>query len=191
MRRQTCLVALIGIMVIATPAVAQKKGDLGLSMAFPAAVGAQWHATDRVAARVTVNYERSSTDTEIAIPVPVGIVPTETTIVSSSVSVGLSGLFFLRNGGGVSAFVSPSYAYTHSTADRNPDVSGLSDGGLASHAFGGSFGVQYTPNRKFGVFGEAGLEYQRHDSTPGSVITRSRIFGTRAGVGVILYFRTS
>lgn len=190
MRTTPVALAAVTILSAVTPVLAQQKGQIGLTLGYPASAGLQWHATDRVAARVTASYAHASTETTISIPTfPLVMFPTETTTTSSVVSLGLSGLFYLSKGDDVRTFVSPRYTYVHSTADSDPEFSGLSERGDSSYAVGGSFGVQYSPKPAFGVFGEAGLEYQRHDDAALDGTSKARILGTRAGVGVIFYFR--
>jgi hypothetical protein len=190
MRNTPVVLTALMILMTVTPALAQQKGQVGLTLGYPASAGLQWHPTERVAARVTASYAHASTETSISIPTfPLVLFPTETTTTSSVVSLGLSGLFYLSKGDDVRTFVSPRYTYLHSTADRDPGLSGLSEPGQSTYAVGGSFGVQYSPKPAFSVFGEAGLEYQRHDDAVLDGTSKARILGTRAGVGVIFYFR--
>jgi hypothetical protein len=50
------------------------------------------------------------------------------------------------------------------------------------------FGAQYSPNRRFSVFGEVGLAYASTEAETGFSETEAHTFGARAGVGVTLYF---
>jgi hypothetical protein len=56
----------------------------------------------------------------------------------------------------------------------------------------GSVGVQYSPNRRFSVFGELGLDYtssESSSSSPTSTNLEVSTFGLRSGVGIIWYFK--
>jgi uncharacterized protein YigE (DUF2233 family) len=58
------------------------------------------------------------------------------------------------------------------------------------------FGAQYSLSRRFAAFGEVGVSYARQSGTSTTTIgaltnritSKGNAFGTRTGVGVILYF---
>lgn len=65
---------------------------------------------------------------------------------------------------------------------------------LISHTDGysgsGSFGAQYTPSRRFGIFAEVGTSYSHNKAktgTTGLELTSNSV-GTRTAVGAIFYF---
>lgn len=96
-------------------------------------------------------------------------------------------------------YFSPRFAYGRTQTDSDPSSpSSSSESRANSYQFAGSFGAQYSLSRRFSVYGEAGLAYSSNDSTFTSsaslfgVATTGKItghtFGTRAGVGVVVYF---
>jgi hypothetical protein len=65
----------------------------------------------------------------------------------------------------------------------------------SNYAAAGSFGAQYVLGKRFGLFGELGLNYSHSgDRTPSSISSffqsdqKSWSLALRSGVGVILYF---
>lgn len=53
-----------------------------------------------------------------------------------------------------------------------------------------SYGAQYLPTERFSVFGEAGLgvTYSISESSATTLTITGHTWGTRAGVGVVVYF---
>jgi hypothetical protein len=152
-------------------------------MGYPAAVGVVWHVSDSVAVRPEIAFSTSSTDTDFG---------ADTTTVSG----GASGLFYVATWDRVRAYVSPRFSYARSTSDSTGTI------GIASknstYTVVGSFGAQYTPHKRFAVFGETGLGYSRSKASTTTLVvpivlpaTTSTLtsFGTRSGVGVIFYFK--
>jgi outer membrane protein W len=158
---------------------AQDHGDVGIAMAYPAAIGVIWHASPAVAVRPdftfsTSHSEGSSVETD-----------------SWSIGAGVSALFYVGSSDRVRPYVSPRVSYTRGSSEANAGTFESSNRGWG---FSGSFGAEYTPASKFGVFGEVGVGFTR--STAESNVsfggteneTKSRGAGMRAGVGVIFYF---
>jgi hypothetical protein len=124
---------------------------------------------------------------------------------SKGVSVGGSVLFYVSKWEQVRAYVSPRVLYGHITSESTGAV-GVS---LKNSTYNvvGSFGAQYTPHKRFAVFGEVGLGYSHSESSttttlsipsvlpPGLEPTRPTTtstqtgFGTRTTVGAIFYFK--
>ena len=50
------------------------------------------------------------------------------------------------------------------------------------------FGAQHTLGDRFAIYGELGLAYERGTTEITTSELRRRAFGTRSGVGVVLYF---
>jgi hypothetical protein len=182
------LVGLAAAFVVgtATPASAQEKGKIGLTMGYPAAVGLLFHVTDKVAIRPEVSFATSSTEIEGGL------------ITGSSdaftIGTGVSALFYLQAWDDVRVYVSPRWTYSHGSSSSS--FSGLgpiedSDDSTNTWSLGGSFGAQYGLGKRFGVFGEIGIAYSQSRLSDETVIdfaTKGSGFGSRAGVGVIVYF---
>ena len=50
-RNVTMMVVAGALWLAAAPAAAQEKGNVGITMGFPASVGLLWHATEKIAVR--------------------------------------------------------------------------------------------------------------------------------------------
>ncbi len=202
------------LLLTSAPAGAQEKGHTGLTVAFPAAIGVIWHVSDSVALRPDVSFSWSTSSVNPSTtPVP----PTVFTSGGdgSSYGVGLSGLFYVRRWENLSAYVSPRFSYARTSTTVTTTISGVvftgldgsilngtvdgssfsTEGTSSSYGLSGAFGAQYSLGRKFGVFGEAGFGYSHSSSSTTSSLPSSsssgltvNAFGTRAGVGVIVYF---
>jgi hypothetical protein len=167
-----CLLALIAS---ARPSSAQETGAVGLTMSFPAAVGIIWQATDGLAIRPDFTFSNSGSDS--------------LTTSSTAVGVGVSALFYVRKWDSLRAYVSPRFGYQRSSFMFSGSPSSPS---TTTYSGSGSFGAEYQLHRRFAMFAETGLAYSRANSTdtaPGvPLTTSSHNWGTRAGVGGILYF---
>ena len=176
MRRARVLsLAVVCGLVTASAVSAQDAGKVGITIGYPAAAGVVWHVTDTVAIRPDFRISGSSTE-------PGGID-------GWTLGTGVSALVYVGSVDNVRTYFSPRFDYQHSTTTisvlgiettRNANAWGL----------GGSFGAQYNPNRRFGVFGEIGFGYSRLKTEPLSPTIEESTghgWGTRAGVGVIFY----
>jgi len=176
MRKWRSAACLLFVLTASGTASAQDHGPVGVTMAFPAAIGVIFHATDKVAVRPEFTFNHNSTEL------------TTLDATSWSVGTGVSALFYLRTQDRVQTYISPRFSYTHgeSSAVGPTSVPGSSSNGTG---FSGSFGAQYSPSAKFSVFGEVGVDYT--SSKNKSELTNSDLtnksWGTRAGVGVIFY----
>jgi opacity protein-like surface antigen len=181
----------VAVLLFPIPAAAQESGQAGLAIGFPGSIGIIWHASGAVAVRPDFSFSRTESESGL----PSGL---ETS--SWALGVAASALFYTgKVRDDVRTYFSPRFGYTRTTVDSNPTVASLTSGSHAnSYQYSGSFGVQYSPTRRFSVYGEAGLAYARSESTftststvPGfsaSGRTTSSSFGTRAGIGAVLYF---
>lgn len=185
MKRRRAAVLVLPVLLIAqsAPALAQDKGDVGISMGYPASVGVVFHLTDSVALRPEISFTHISSDSDSAF----GDLSTD----NYTYEIGISGLLYVGRWDKLRAYVTPGYAYRR-TGGSN-DVSVFPEVGsttVSGHNFQGSFGAQYSLHEKFSVFGEAGLRYftqqTRSSFSNGGVDFRS--FGSRGAVGVIFYF---
>jgi hypothetical protein len=159
----------------AAAARAQDHGNVGITIGFPAAVGVLWHVSDAVAIRPDFRISGTSSD------------PGD--VDGWTFGTGVSALFYMRDADNVRTYFSPRIDYQRNTS--NVTALGIQQT-RTSHAWGtaGSFGAEYNPNRRFGVFGEIGFSYSRLKvDAVSSFITEgtSHGWGTRAGVGVIYY----
>ena len=166
---------------MARPAAAQEKGDVGLTVSAPSAVGVIWHVSTRVALRPDVSFSFGETDADSAnLP----------DISSHSFTLAGSALFYTGRWDNLQTYFSPRLSYSwagSSTQGSGPEIESSQNGwGLS-----GSFGAQYSLGSRFAVFGEAGLAYSSSSSETSSVLTLERTtwaFGSRTAVGCTLYF---
>jgi hypothetical protein len=171
------------ITLSAATARAQEGGQAGVVMGYPATIGFIWHASDSVALRPEFNYTRSTTDREPNI----GGISGSTT---HTTSAGLGVLWYLGRYDSVRTYFSPRVLYSHGSSSAE-GVSGSSSGNAVSVS--GAFGAQYTPVRRFGVFGEIGYSFNRgtskSDASFGPVSKSiNRAWASRAAVGAVFYF---
>jgi hypothetical protein len=161
---------------------AQEPGKVGMTMAFPGAIGVIWQATDRVAIRPDFNFSHSTLEGAAS---------------SSGWAFGtnISALLYMRKYENVRTYFSPRFSYTRTSTTFNvslPTQTVFPDQKTTASTKGGGglFGAQYSPASRFSVFGEAGLSFSHRtsgSSTSGSKITGNG-WGTTAGVGVVFYF---
>lgn len=184
-------ILLVPLFVLVLPAAAraQERGQVGLTMGYPSSVGFIWHTSDKLAVRPEISLAHSSSETEANAPLFVPPSGSDTWAVSG----GVSALWYLDTRDRVRTYFSPRITFGHTSTDYN-----LSDvGPVSGNAIGGSgsFGAQYSPVRKFGVFGEVGYGFSRSTSKYAGTITRSKVtnwnWATRTAVGVIFYFGRS
>jgi hypothetical protein len=174
-------------LVLLSPAVvdAQEKGQTGITMGYPAAIGVVWHATDRIAIRPELQFSAGTSEST-----PAGFDGTSSS--SWSVGVGVSALFYLNQWDGLRTYVAPRFSYlkARSSVDVGGPFGGDSTLRSSSYAITGLFGAQYSLHRRFSVFGEVGLGFTDQDSTSSVLTIRSssNTWGTRTGVGVLFYF---
>jgi opacity protein-like surface antigen len=163
-------------------ASAQDARPFGVTMGYPASVGILWHVTDGVAVRPEFSFTHFSTETENASPIGV-----DTSSDGNGVSVGLSALFYLARWDMTRAYVVPRYAYSRNTATIEGPLTGLEQTSNG-HAFGVSIGAQHGLGERFAIYGELGLAYERGTTEALTSEIRRSAFGTRSGVGVVVYF---
>lgn len=168
------------LLSVASLASAQEAGRVGLTMGYPAAFGVIWHVTDSLAVRPAVSFQTATSESTLS--------STDTT----SIGVDLAGLWYLSRWDTVRTYVSPRWAYAHSSSN----ISLLGDS-FNSYGVIGAFGAECTLQRHFAVFAETGLAYS-HSTTssrigvsPGQTSTvrnTSHGWANRTGAGVIVYF---
>jgi hypothetical protein len=199
--RVSIVSAISAVMVLVGSGVsAQEGGQVGLSMGFPASIGLIMHPTARFGLRAETTFGFSSSETEWA-----SLLERETE--TNEFGVGLAGLFYVNGEYDVRPYVSPRFMYTKQTSQIEgsdlpivlpqafPLPLPISARELSietsGYAIAGSFGAQYSPNTRFSVFGELGLEYtwvKSDTSRPRALEAEASSFGPRAAVGVVWYF---
>jgi len=178
--------ALIVLLSAATSAHAQEKGDWGLTMGYPSAAGLIWHGSDRLALRPDLTFSGSTSKAEA-----LGI--TGTSGYSTSVGVGISLLYYLRQWDGLRTYVCPRFSYSRATSSveslAGPGL--ITDLTISGYSGSGLFGAQYSLHRRFSVFAEVGFGFtdQTSSSSAGSTARTDSIgWGTRTGIGAAFYF---
>ena len=188
MKIRPLLPAALCLMVFPAMSHAQEGGQVGLTMGFPTGAGVIWHATGRIAVRPEITFSQVTSRAELTLP----NASTETS--NRALGVGASLLwYFGSSDGNVRPYLSPRIVYNRSTSDdsrSSPDDD--DEEPVGSLEVSGSLGVQYTPSRRFGVFGEVGFSREHTERTrsfPDLTVTTSvTSWSTRSAVGVILYF---
>lgn len=190
-RRRVALhvvVASVG-MSIAAPAFAQSRGDVGLSIGYPAAVGLLWQASSGIGVRPEFALDFGSSET-------ISNFGSESSRFSSSYSIstiGISVLYRVYQQEHLSLYLSPRYAYDRLTSTGTGDLS-PSDGAdrvTVDHTVSGSFGAHYALAPRFGLFGEVGVSHLWSgdgDLLDEPLSPRFTRTGIRSGVGVVLFF---
>jgi hypothetical protein len=179
--RLVCAIGLSLACLTPSAAWAQDKGDTGLAITSPTAIGLIWHTSDRLAIRTDVSFGFSETDGEGSSP----------DISSRSVTLGVAALLYTHRWDELRTYFSPRFTYSHATTDLASTSTNVSDSTVSSWGISGSIGAQYSLGQRFGVFAEAGLLYssQRSEISIVGVADRTTwTFGTRTAVGGILYF---
>ena len=193
--------SLIGLLCCGSAASAQEASHVGLSMGYPGRIGVLWQVTERVAIRPGVSFSHSSSDPNFSFSLSGG--PTSTRTASSndvnSVAFEIDALFSVGTWDNVRAYVAPGYAYGRSSfrTVRTTVSTGLAGSSTTTetqttdghdHEVRGVFGARYVPHRRFGVFGEMGLNYIKSRSAFFDSTLSERSWGTTTGVGVLFYF---
>jgi len=218
--RHIAFFAIAALFAVPRPLAAQDEPRFGIVMGYPAQVGLLWNVGSRVAVRLEINWSKSSTETTTSSnPIVFNgtvIVPGSSMTTKSDswqIGVGVSALLYLSKGDALRTYVSPRFVYTRST--DTSDL-GLPDGVVlpptlpptlqprgpvttvvTNYGASGSFGAQYALAKRFGLFGELGLNYSHTGNrnstpplTPLSFDTNASnwTIGLRSGVGVIVFF---
>jgi hypothetical protein len=182
MGRTVCAFGIALCVLSPTTAWAQDKGDMGLTISAPSAIGLMWHASERLAIRPEFSFGLTETDGEGTLP----------DISSKSFALGVSALLYTHRWDELRLYVSPRFTYSYATTSIDIESPlNITDSTLSSWTATGSIGAQYALGTRFGVFAEAGLSYSSQQSETGLSSSPDRTtwaFGTRAAVGGILYF---
>lgn len=175
------------------PAFAQDAPTLGLVIGAPAHVGLLWQVSERVAVRPDFSWSWSRTEATGQFS---GTYEASTRGVRVSPGIGV--LFRLSDDERLQTYLATRYGFSRSSTSSESDLSvpgipgssrSLTRSTQRSHSGGAAFGARYAPGSRFGVFGEFGLEYSSSSGSVAAAIdSTSKAAGTRAGVGVILFF---
>jgi hypothetical protein len=198
----------------ALPAAAQDDRRIGLSFAFPGAVGVQWDVTDAFSLRADGGYSRtraeSSTGFVSLFPAgtPIPALPVSTSVTTShDVSIGVSAMWAVHSRDQLKVYLAPRIGislYSQNT-EFDFDLSGLPPSVIAalslparnadisetdtSPEFGVILGTSYRLAPRFGIFAEGGAAYTRRTfDRSGTLESTFTSVGIRSGVGGILYF---
>ena len=170
---------LVALLLVPSVAPAQEPGDVGVFMGYTS-LGLIWQVSEKVAIRPEISFSSSSGELDSALGL-------SSSSDAWSVEFGVSALLYLNNADRLRTYVAPQFTYTHSDASSS-GLLGESAGN--AYALGGLFGAQFSLNDRFSVFGELGVSYAHATSDmdfSGTKSTRDS-WGTRTGVGVILFF---
>ena len=209
------------LVLISNEAAAQETRRLGIVFGAPTSVGAQFRVNDRLSIRgdAAVSSSTSETTSDATItfgpspgaPAPIVLTTTSrqefsTLPMMGSVLVTVARWEPVRlyTGGRLSA-VRSSLSIERTTTRGNPppgsvvfELPPLDDINTTTVdwtlSVGGFIGTQYIPHERFGIFGEAGLNFSLPDeglNTFSSSVSssRSRSWGTSGRVGVILFVK--
>jgi hypothetical protein len=199
------VIALAIVVLSSGAATAQERGQFGIGMGYPGSISLVWHIADAVAVRPDFRFRSTG-----------GSNDNETT--TTTVAFGISGLWYFARHDALRMYAAPRFEYAHTSLEYEISLAipGLSPQELSafglpiarvpptletsasSKTFSGSFGAQYAIHKRFSVFGEAGVEYQKIGrpeflGSLSSLIQRStdrpHSWGTQSAVGVIVYFK--
>jgi len=194
--RAMALGVVLATAMAAAPAAAQERGDVGVTMGYPAAIGVVWHVTDGLALRPDVSLTWTSSESTNTLTVFPGVAPITSTssVESQSTSVGMSALVTLHRADRFRLYVVPRAAWVRSTVELDGGLAGeatvdtTTDGWLAS----GGVGAQVAVHDRVAIFGEASVQYSWQRATSSLTTSRSedttRAAGLRSAVGVAIYF---
>lgn len=158
------------LLAVPASAFAQDTAKTGLVLATPASLSFIFHTSDKIAIRPEFDFSGGSAETSSG------------DLTSSVLSPAVSVLIYTQQWDAVRSYVAPRYSYRRSSAG------GVGSGHTDSHGIAGSIGVEFTPHRRFGVFGETGLNVVWQTASQGEVDRTATSWGVRSSVGAILYF---
>jgi opacity protein-like surface antigen len=181
-------------LALATPAAvfAQDSGRVGVTMGYPGAIGLVYQVSESVAVRPEFSFSRNSVSATASSG---SVGPSESS--SWATGVGASALFYFGKHDNVRPYFSPRFAYsraqntvTSSLVLAGTPITTTTTGHGDAYSGTGSFGAQYTPGRRFGIFGEVGVGYDRVTGKSGlsKSKTTTKNWATRTAVGAIFYF---
>jgi hypothetical protein len=182
-RCSSCTLGLLTLLCLPGSLFAQDKGQKGVVVTTPTAVGMIWHASDRIALRPDFSFSTSKSDSA----------NDESDSSTTGVNVGVSALFYVRQWDDLRAYVSPRFSYSRARATVDLNGTRITESTSTVYGIAGALGAQYSLGRRFGVFGEAGLLFsdQRTETETNVVPVPDRntaSLSMRSTLGIILYF---
>jgi len=199
MQKRWTLPVAFAILLYCAPSNAQDRGRLGLTVAYPASVGLLWPVSKTVALRPEVSGSLRSSETKQTSES--GEVSPYGSGDSRALAVGLSGLFYVREWEALRPYLAPRFAYSRSiTTSVASNLTRESESVTSDYLVAGSFGLQYSLGRRFTIFAEVGVGYDRVNSStraylPGTGVTVGSVtdatswtIGPKSGIGAIFHF---
>ena len=214
--KRLCFViaAACAALVLSPPtALAQTDRRFGFVIAYPASVGFEWQAVDRLAVRVDGSYRHSSVESSAtptpaipAIPglpnvirIPVFEIRSSTT--NTGAELGVSFLFDLHRSDDLRLYIAPRVGVLISRTETETTITGLNpfdpagltlpanrDTTSSTPSGGVAIGASHDISPRLRVFGEAGFNYSRSTiDVPFNDLTQ-RSFGLRSGIGAVVLF---
>jgi hypothetical protein len=168
------------LLVESSAARAQDTKKVGVTMAYPTSIGLIWPVSNKVAVRPDFTISGSSAESASGLDAS-----------SWNLGAGVSVLFYLKDYDRVRTYFTPRFDYARSSNSSDTGSSAVPSIDTTRWNAGGagSFGVQYAPGEKFGVFGEVGFgfSYSTLPSAAAGSNGHATGWGLRSGVGVIYY----
>jgi hypothetical protein len=180
----------------ALPAQAVEQGQIGINGEVSARplIGLTYHATQRVALRPGVFFQRVKADNaptfiDASSTQDVALYQTDDTSFGGQLETD----YFLRPQRDLAPFLAATVAYTHvNTAYPVPQASSviLKNGNLHNWSAGAAFGVQYAFTERFHVFGRLGLAYAagQRFTVNGQKLYSHSVGTSTSALGFVFYF---
>ena len=195
------LAAAAAVVLLPHTAAAQPPGPLGLVVASPGSVGVLWQATDRIAVRPLLSFQRTSLKAEYNLDPEIlayyGLLGLSLPVLEPeaywSVNLDVGVLVTLAQRDALRLYVAPQIG-------RNWASTPVRDASNSTIRAQGLFGGQYALSDRFSLFAETGLEVQRN--TREAVLpsigalyaldsftkTTTTSVGTTSSVGLVFHF---
>jgi hypothetical protein len=164
-------------------ASAQDTRSFGVTMGYPASIGVLWHVNEGAAIRPEFAFDFFSSETDNSSPIG-----GDSSQDGHTLSAGISALFYLARWDMTRAYVVPRYAYSDSSSSIEGPFAIVRDSSGNAHDVSVSFGAQHNLGERFAIYGELGLAYERFTTDITTSELRRSSFGTRSGIGVVVYF---
>jgi hypothetical protein len=177
-RRSALILGFVAVLFSDCAAFAQDKPHNGFAMGLPAAAGVLLNVNDKIALwpELAGVAHLSSTNGPSSVD-------------NNSFGAGIRALFYLSPVQAFRPYFVPQFDYTrtHNSSDTSLAAIAPAATTLSLYSTAVSFGAQYAMSARFGVFGEAGLEYS-HGKGTGFIASTENEISNRRAVGVIVFF---
>ena len=159
------------------PAAAQETGSVGLVMMSGSSVGLTIQATDTIAIRPSVAFQRSTSDNGG---------PADADRTTTGWAPDVSVLFYVKSWDATRLYLSPQWTYTRVTSSDD----GANESKSTGHSLSAMLGAQHNLGSRFAVFGETGLARSTAKASVGgfAVGAKNTSWTTRSTIGGILFF---